>query len=216
MSTLNIEQELNRATSVKRQGKADRQVYLKKLINAVQELEDDNWEALSKSSQDWINLNSRKVLSARENNEPEGTVIIEDFPPQITNGKDQDPPEAPAKVVAKKPVKAKAKAPVKAAAKKVAKPVKAASEPKKAETKAPAKAPAKAANVRVPSGKDNLRSRIKYMVLKKPDISLDALIDQLEKALGIRPSKITVSATRSELRHSMSILRDLGMLKAGV
>lgn len=140
-----------------------------------------------------------------ESDDEEGAEEEED---EESTNNDEEESDVDEETTSKKtPAKKTAKAP----AKKAAKPEKA------APAKKVAKAEKKPAEKKAAAGPKStgIKVKIKKMVFKKPSISVDDLMEHLGKD-GVKPSKLTVSAIRSEFRHSLFVLRDLDALKGDV
>lgn len=58
---------------------------------------------------------------------------------------------------------------------------------------------------------DGVKVRIKKLIIGKPDISAEAIVDALTKK-GESPSRFTVASIRAEFRHSLKVLQMEGML----
>jgi hypothetical protein len=200
-----VEQELVEATGCKTKEGESRQKYLRRLHDDVKDMDDDEWEALSDSAQKWYN----QAADARNNKEdlPDfagATAEEDDEVAKTTSTKDSgDKPAASKTNKASKTTKAAATAdndgdePV---SKK-----KAAAKPEKSESKSeskPSRSEAKG---------DGIKMRIKRLVIKNPTTTVDDLMTALEKN-GDTMSRFTVSAVRSETRHTIKVLKDLGLL----
>ena len=230
-----IQSELLEATDLTVKKKEDRQTFLHRLLDAVQDLDDDAWKGLSTESQSWVNDNALKIKNHGEDAElddfpddedeeaPEDEDPGEDVAEEETEEEDEDPEESDdaeeateeeedpvsvqeeEKTTSKKaPAKKKAAAPAKKAA------------PAKAKTEKPEKKAAPKEKKPAAGPKSTgIKVQIKKMVFKNPSITVDDLLERLGKG-GVKPSKLTVSAIRSEFRHSLFVLRDLEALKGEV
>jgi hypothetical protein len=75
------------------------------------------------------------------------------------------------------------------------------------------KATAKPVKVKAATGQpDGVKVRIKRLVIGDPNISLEDLMGRLTKS-GDKMSRMTVSAVRSETRHTLRVLHEQGKLK---
>lgn len=198
-----IEKELLDVTKMKPKKGEDQQAYLHRLIGVVQDLKDEEWEALSNEAQTWVNDGAEAIK--KNGNEAE----IEPFPDAEEPADEesaQDDSTTETESEQEESVDTKSKAKAKPAAKSAAKPKAAAAKPaEKAKEKKPAAGP-KATGIKV---------QIKKMVLKKPTISVDEIEERLGKD-GTKPSRLTISAIRSEFRHSLFVLRDAGALSESI
>lgn len=225
MPTSKIETELVEAVEgFKAKAKEDRQEYLTRLIVAVQKLDDDEWEKISSKAQKW------HVAGAKADNDEKP---IPEFPDLVDD--DEAEEETPKKSRAKAAkdeeddagdtaggetddeeedddvkTTAKKKAPAKKAAAEKEAPAKkkalaAEKEAAPAKKKAADEKPAKSGKV------EGIKVDIKKMVIKKPSITAE----EIYEALGGKKaelSKVTISAVRSETRHTLRVLNDMGKL----
>jgi hypothetical protein len=58
----------------------------------------------------------------------------------------------------------------------------------------------------------NLRREIRLLLIQNPQMSVDIIADRIEKTAGTKPSKITVSAVKSEFRQIIRLLVDHHLL----
>jgi hypothetical protein len=198
-----IEQELLDATGCKAKEGESRQKYLRRLHDDVKDMDDDEWEALSDGAQKWYN----QAADARNDKEdlPDfaGVTAEEDDEVAKTTSKKEsgDKPAAASKTdkpsKTSKPAAAADNGGDEAPAKKKA----AAGKPEKSESK-PSRSEAKG---------DGIKMRIKRLVIKNPKTTVEDLMTALEKN-GDTMSRFTVSAVRSETRHTIKVLKDLGLL----
>lgn len=217
-----LEAELQDATKVRPKKGEERQSYLKRMIAKIPN--GDGWEDLSPEAQDWAN----NMITADNEGQP-----IEDFPHADNSdneeGVEDDDSDSEKKeegtmqtetvtngTGTKKPKRA---APPKPGAKKSAKGAK--DVPGKKKAVAPAKGPAKGTKEAATPAKprtlkeDGVKYRIKKLMVNEPNISADEITASLKKD-GDKPSKFTVAAIRSEFRHSLQVLRDLGWPKVKI
>ena len=196
-----IELELQKATKTNPRKKEPRQKYLARLIEAVQELKDNEWEELSNEAQVWVNEGAEAIKKNADDPEIEDFPDLEDAEEEADEapaGDEEETEKAEEEADEEAPPKKKKKAVVKDD-----KPAKAA-KPEKAEKEKPEKRSGPK-----PTG---IKVQIKKMVLKKPAISVDEIMERLSKDGTVKPSKLTISAIRSEFRHSLFVLRDAGVL----
>lgn len=181
-----IEKELLKATNLKTKKGEDRQAYLVRLINAVQDLSDGDWDKISPEAQAWTNA------GAKADNKKKAVV---DFPDLDAGGSDA----------------ADAGTDEGAAAKPAADKKKAAAKDKAAD--APAKkAGGKAADKGVPEKREGVQVAIKKIMLARPKISAAELSDMLEER-GYTVSQFTVTTIRSDFRNSLRVLIEAGLIK---
>ena len=57
-----------------------------------------------------------------------------------------------------------------------------------------------------------MRRTLKMIVIKKPKMPVDELIEALEKKGFKSPSKLTVTSIRSDTRDTMKVLAEAGIL----
>lgn len=57
----------------------------------------------------------------------------------------------------------------------------------------------------------DFKSAIKRLLAHEPDLTVDQIFERLR--FSVRVSRNTVSGIRTEFRHSMRVLREMGMLK---
>jgi hypothetical protein len=249
MANSAIETELVKAAGLKTKKNEEVNAYLHRLVDAVQDLDDDVWKGLSTEAQNWVNECATEIkkdgedaelpnfpdleddedeseaedeTEADEESDEEGEEEDqedepgdEDEPDDEEEGTEEDEEESDVDDEDEKPAKksaAKKAAPTKkVAAKNGADPKKkiVAKPDKKSEKKAAPKAEKKAPSGPKASG---IKVKIKRIVFKNPSITPDDLMERLGKD-GVKPSKLTVSAIRSEFRHSLWVLKELDALK---
>lgn len=185
----------------------DRQGYLKRLWKAVDKLDDDVWDGLSEEAQKWQNAatkadENKKAVKDFDGAPVDKTPKADDKPKAAAagkgdaKGKGQNPPKPATKAPAKKAVApAKKAAPAKAPAKKAA-----AEKPEKGS------APSRSVSGKV----EGVKATIKAMLCKKPNMTKDDLIAAL-KGKGEKLSVVTVTAVRSEFRHTVRVMRQCGV-----
>ena len=194
-----IEQTLCDTLKVKSKAKEDRQDFLTRLLEAAQAADDEVWESLPEPVQQWVNDGAKAHNDGQDI--PDFTDGGDEGAPDETNSEEEDETVAD--------TKSKTKAPAKGAkAEKAKEPTdkKAAAEKKAiAEKKAPAK-PAAAPKT------TSMRRLIKQLVVKKPSITVEALIEKLKSEGHKSPSEFTVASIRSDTRDTMRVLNDAKLL----
>jgi len=233
----------------------DRTKYLNRLVAAIQNIEDDEWEQLSEETQAWANEASKakndgqaitdyldesgeeitaKKKKVKAQAEPK-TVAKEEEEDEDENGEEDEEDEEEEeeeKPAAKKKVAAKSKAKPKdedededsededdeadeeseeEEEEEVAAKKKGAAKKKVAAKKAAPAAAKKSNNVHKPGA----QTAIKQMVLAKPDITTEQILDRLEKK-GHKASRVTVATIRSGMRDSLKIIKAAGKLDKSV
>jgi hypothetical protein len=185
-----IETTLREATGIKPKSSEDTQEYYKRLIAAVQELPEDAWEKLDTKAQKWVN-DGAKAANAKEE--------IDAFPDAEADEEDE---------VATKSKTAKKGGDKETADKKPA--TKKAADEKPAVKKSEKQPKAEKA-AKKPKG-SGLESTIKNLIIKKPAITSDELVEKLE-AKSVKASRFTVVAIRAGFRHSIKVLQEAGLIK---
>lgn len=178
-----IEQELLKATGLKKKKAEGTQEYYTRLANAVQDLSDDAWTGLSPDAQTWTNA-AAKAINKDAN--------IEAFSDQDAEGPAPEETQAP-------PAKSKSDA----GKKEKAKPAKDPSEPaaKKSEAK-----PASG------TGRPPISVAIKRIILDKMDITAKEISDVLLKRGYSKISEFTIVTIRSDFRNSLKVLKEQGLI----
>jgi hypothetical protein len=217
-----IEKELMTLTGLKHKSGESLQDWLARLYDASEKkaAKDDVWEALSTPGQKWINAAAasieknadfpnfpdakpdededdekpakKKPAAKAKPAEEEDDDDAGDADEDVSDDDAEEDPDEEEKPRAKKKAPAKKEQPV-AAKKKVA----AKSKPEK---------PAKKAG----AGGEGIKVRIKKMLLKRPKLSTEDLIEALTKN-GEKLSKVTIAAVRSEFRHTIKVLNNEGV-----
>jgi outer membrane biosynthesis protein TonB len=202
--TSKIEAKLIEVTKVKSKSGEDRQNFFKRIISAVQELEEDVWESLDEVTQKWVNDGAKNGNEAK---------AIADFP-DLKSVKEDAVKTDKAEKAAKSDKAADEKPTVK-------KKKEAAVDKKPAKKAEPAKKekaePAKKAKVKakVTTRGSGLESQIKNLIIKKPMITADELVEKLT-AKDVKASRFTVVAIRAGFRHSIKVLQEAGMIKGQI
>jgi len=206
-------------TKTKPKGKEARQSFLNRLLDATEQLADEEWDKLGQEpggteAQNWSNnaVTARKeekplpdfIAASDEEEETEDEPHDAEEAEEAEEAGEEEPAEKEEPKVKAKTTKAKstkAKAPAKAPA---AKP-----KPKVAAKEA---APKKLGKKAAPPSADGIKVRIKAAVIDDPHIALDELLDKLSKG-GAKMSRMTVASVRSETRHTLRVLQDMGKLR---
>jgi len=211
-----IETELLKVTKLKAEKGEDRQDFLERLVEAMQDISDDKWEKVSKPAQDWSNKAAKAVVAKKE---------IPEFAAPEEDEEDED--EAPAKKKSKaaakdeedeeedeedeKPAKGKKKSTKKA---------KDEDEEEDEEDEPPAKKKKGAATAGKSAGvksqrDEGVKAKIKRLILAKPQITVDDLVEKLGKG-GAKVSKVTVANVRAEFRHTIRVLNAEGLVEIDI
>lgn len=216
MAKITIERELLDATGLKPNKKESQQDYFKRLHDAVQDLKDDDWDALSDPAQKWVNAAANAIKK---------DVDIQDFPDSAPPeeeeddrkpaGDDDDGEDAKAAgdddeedEVASKSAKGKNGKAGKAAKAEKQKPAKAAKPDKSAKPEKAAKADRKTG-----PKSSGVKVDIKKAILKDPTATVEDIMAALKKGGTKSPSRPTVAGIRAEFRHSLAVLKSEGHLK---
>lgn len=198
MTTLTaIEKELHEATSFETKVGEKRPVYLKRMVEACDELDDDAFNSLSQPAQDWAEAAAQAVVKKKS---------IPDFAPdegeeEEEEGEDHGPNGAAPKKAAKKSGDtASKKKTVAGKAKKTA--------PKK-EKADPA---TRAARPRgsLPTGSNKY---IQDILATDPNAPIEKIIEILEKRGQHVPSRVNISTSRSAFRSALETMNRKGLLK---
>jgi hypothetical protein len=189
-----IQTTLREATGLKPKSGEDTQEFWKRLIAAVQELPEDAWEKLDTKAQKWVN-DGAKAINAKED--------IADFPDAEAANEEDDEVATKTKT-AKKGGEKTGKAPTKKVA--------ADDKPEKKATKKEAKPEKEVKKPAATKRGSGLESTIKNMIVKKPTITSDELVEKLE-AKQVKASRFTVVAIRAGFRHSIKVLQEAGLIK---
>ena len=207
-----IEKALLEATGAKPQkSNEDRQKYLTRLALAASKLPDDEWEELG--AVEGVHAWGNAAIEADNNKEP-----IEDFPDaeagdevkdeDVEADADADDGESEKEEKVKKPAKKSAAAGKAPAAKSAKKAVNGGKPAEKAAKAAKPEKPAPKAKAVKPA---SMRRTLKMIVIKRPKMPVDELIEALEKKGFKSPSKLTVTSIRSDTRDTMKVLNDAGL-----
>lgn len=231
---MSIEKELVKLTGVKAKKGEDRQEFLRRLVEATMNLDDDVWDTISHTGQEWANQAATAYNDGDDKEIPEfPDADDDDDAPEAEESEDAaEESEPETKPAAKKKAVKAGKAD---ANEKPAKPKKAPAKPEKkadkpAKSDKPEKKAAKADKPAKPEkkakpdkgekekrgGANGVKVRIKKLLVKKPDMSVDDLMAALSKDGGQAPSPMTLSNIRAEFRHSLKVLRELNLLADSV
>lgn len=205
-----IEEELLEATGEKPQGKKEsNQDYYARLVEAVQDLKDADWDKLSDAAQEWVNDGATAIKKDKD---------IDDFPdaeaPASDEGDDDrgsddtgddddagedadDDDKKEDDDVAKKSKKGGGKS----------KPDKAASKAKDDDK------PAKSAKAK--GGKEKkpgAQVMIKKLVIKDPEMSTEKIAAKLDAA-GVSATPSAISTIRSGTLQTLRLVKELGLPK---
>lgn len=203
-----IEKALLGITKQKPQKKnEDRQVYLLRLaVAASDKLSDDEWDSLEATdgAQEWVN-------AAVESDN--GKKPISDFPDLESSADSEEDDEGDEETTA--PSKSTGKKAAGEKAVQTSSPAKKSS--KKTDTSEAAPSSAKAKTKTAPpaegkkSGKVSMRRALKQIVIKKPKLGVDDLIEQLVKKGYDQPSRLTVTTIRADTRDTIKVLNEANL-----
>lgn len=185
-----IEQELLKATGLKKKKAEKTQDYYSRLANAVQDLSDDAWTKLSNGAQLWTNA------AAKASNKDAEIEAFPDIDDDAGGGEEEAPEKPAAAATSDKP----------AAAKKNGKAAK-----DKEEAAAPA-APKKADKPATGTGRPPISVAIKRIILDKMDITAKEISDVLLKRGYSKISEFTIVTIRSDFRNSLKVLKEQGLI----
>jgi len=218
----------------------DRQKFLLRAMLAVQKLPSDDWETLDQAIQDWYNAAveadnadkpvpefpdaAKKAKAAAEEEVDDAAdedAAAEDDGDEEDDGAADDEEESDEEEAEQEEEVKQSKTSKKGAA---------AAKPKKPEKKPEPRAAKKAASA---AGKKNgaapppkkaakagaapakkgtsMRRALKMIVIKKPKIATEDLIDALEKKGYKSPSKLTVTSIRADTRDTIKVLNEAGL-----
>jgi hypothetical protein len=193
-----IQDELHEALEFKTKVGEKRQVYLKRLMEGVDELEDADFNQLSQPTQDWAEAAAQAIVNKK---------AIPDFPKEDEGEEGEEGEEGGTNgATPKKPVK---KAAGKAGAKKAAPAKKPASKKEKADPATRAARPRGS----LPTGSNK---NIQDILATDPNASIERIIEILEKQGKHVPSRVNISTSRSAFRSALETMHRKGLLKASV
>lgn len=222
-----IEKEILEVTGAREQKpKEKRPTYLKRIVEKVTELEDDDWEKLSTEAQEWANegakaLNKDKPapdfpdIEEDDEDEDESETEAEDETAEADDeaGEDEDEDEAEEdeaeededeKPAARKKAKSSGRTKTRRTSTK--------KEPKaKASTKEKTKKPAKESKKKKDENEISITDAIKLEMLEDPTLSTGDLEDIMEEK-GMKTSRFTISSIRADFKHSLKFLAKHGKL----
>jgi hypothetical protein len=235
-----IQNELLGAVSIKRRNNEPEQKFWARLAEAVRELQDDDWENLSKPAQTWTNraikaLNKEIDIpefpdTVRDQEEAqEDDEDVEDKLAVSQNGEDdesdvngdedddddrRDDDEDDEEEVLRTKSKTKPLAKIATEKPKARKPMVAKKKEKPTPKKVVVKGDNGAAkhNKQGPDGPGNTcQTLIKKLYLKDTEITTDEMVKQLKDA-GWKPTRQVITTQLSGFRHSIRVLRDVGLI----
>lgn len=206
MATVNpIEAELRKATGSKPQGKNEsRQGYLARLVAAIGELTDAEWNHLTEPTQTWINAAvkaGKGKLEDFDEEEAEEEAEDETGPEDETEDPAGEPEPEDEEIDDTGTEEEEDAAPrKKTAAKKTAAP----------------KPDKKPVSRKGESGSgEGVKNTIKRLILENPQVSVDDIAAVITKQ-GVTASRLTISGIRSEFRHTLRFLKSVNALKAKI
>ena len=191
-----IKVELQKVTGCKPKKDELEQTYLFRLHEAVQALEEDDWKALTEPAQAWANTAAKAVTAEK--------AIPEFATDEEGEGKGEQEGEVEEKESETTERKSEKKRDRKSE-KKVEKKVEKKSSPESKKDKPESKKDK-------PDKVVSMRRFVKRMVVKKPSITVEAMLEKL-KADGRNPSKLTVASIRASMRDAMKVLKEAGYLE---
>ena len=239
MAKNKIESELQKVSKIKPKSGEERPAYIIRLVEVVQEKvekDEEVWDSLSEEAQNFINAVSTAANDKEDTpdfpadkaeapdeeeadgedeaeEEEDGEEAEDDDAETETDDEEEKKPVTKKKATPKKEAKKEA-TPKKAAAKEAApkdekkkKPTTKAATEKKPTAEKPAKE--KKVAVKTRSGAQQM---IKKLILKQPAITVEQLLEKLDKA-GHKPSRLAVSSIRSGFRDSIRVIKDAGYLE---
>jgi len=214
-----IQRELSKVTGVKKQVNEKPDRFLQRLHAAVLELPEDDWEALSTDAQSWTN----DATDSIDANQPIGPFKDEQETNVATETTETPTPTAAKAKKAKSAALKAAPAPVEKKAK---------TAPKQALTKAPkTDKPAKTTTTKATKTADkpakkakgngsreiSAQETMKVMILKKPSLTVDEIIEKLEaKGFKPTPTRLAVASIRSSFRNSLKVIINNGGIPEGL
>lgn len=232
-----IEEELIKATGLKRKAKEPGQTYLGRLLDAADALEDSDWDKLSQETQDWCNANMKLRKADKELNgfaDAAGDDDADAAPKASKRGRKAaaaEEEEAEEEEEAKPAKKGrKAAKPAADEEEEEAKPARkgrkaAAADEEEADEKPakksrksassddedekPAKKPAKAAGNGTEK-KTGAQSLIKKLLTKNPRLTVDDIHKKLVDK-GYQTTPVAISSIRSGFRHTIKVLHEAGI-----
>lgn len=218
--TTRIEKELQEAVDFEAQKGEKRQPYLKRLIEAVDELSDTEFGRLSKEAQVWAEAAAKASLASESISDFEPDEDEDEPSEDETEASEGESEGEPEEKAAKPPrgsngtkhVKKSKKVPDKVAAK-PAKTAKGATKPAKATKDKPARAAQARPRGSLPTGRNKY---VQEVLCNDPNASIEDIVKVLEKKGVPVPSRITISTSRSSFRSALETLNRKGMLKEPV
>jgi hypothetical protein len=201
---LKVERELLKVTKIAEQEDGeDRQDYLKRLCQAVNVLEDEDWEAVSEEAQEWGNAATRAVKAKK---------ALPDFNEKEKSAEKKDGTKA-------KPAKPSAKAkPAKAEEEEGEEGEEETEEEDEDDVEDGGTTKKKAAK---PAAKDKPRgisavTFVRQYVAANPQSPVADIAAALEKAGYNSLSTSSIGTIRSDFRSIARVIKEAGMLKKGV
>jgi hypothetical protein len=196
-----VEKELQEATGVKKKVAEKFQKYAVRLINAVQELKDPEWEALSTETQEWVN-DGAKAIKAEED--------VDGFPEDEAEAEEENEEAAEAAPATR----------TRGGGKTTEKETTSrrtsrgdGDEEKKSTRRTSSKDEDKKPKKERAEGKQvGAQTMIKELMCDDPKATTEELLAKLAKK-GYTPTPLAVSSIRSGFRHSLKVLDNAGKLK---
>lgn len=186
---MTVYEELLATAAMKAPKDPNEQVFLIKLFKAINDLPEDEWEAMSEAAQKWSNAAAKSKTADKAYPKIPGAEV-EPEEEADGDGAEAEDGEAPvAKKAAKKTAAKKAAAPAPAAKK--------AATPKKAAKKSGGEKPAK-----------SMRKAAFEIICKAPHLTVDDIIGKLE-GLGYEAAPVTISTFRSDARAVLKTAQEM-------
>jgi hypothetical protein len=185
---MTVYEELLATAAMKAPKDPNEQVFLIKLFKAINDLPEEEWEAMSEAAQKWSNAAAKAKTADKAYPKIPGAEVEPDEEAD-GDGAEAEDGEAPvAKKAAKKAPAKKAAAPAKKAA---------AAPAKKAAKKSGGEKPAK-----------SMRKAAFEIICKAPHLTVDDIIGKLE-GLGYEAAPVTISTFRSDARAVLKTAQEM-------
>ena len=204
-----IESEVLAITKIKPSTKVNRERFLALVADAVEELDDDEWEKLSEDAQHWCNAATKAIKAEKP---------VPDFPSASSPKKKAKAKAAETEIEAvaeAEPEEEEQEEQAAAEEEDSAGEMRSSTKMKKvAKKKVAARAKANGSNGASKPRKltSGVPTIIKQMILKNPQMTKDDIVTALKKK-GLKVSDLTVSTQRNEFRHALRVIQDAGLLK---
>lgn len=212
---MSVQMELERLTSVKRKGKEADQDFMIRIVKALNDVPDKQYNKLSDEAQKWAEdatkaFNDEGELPDFPAEDEEETDADESEAEEETEAEDE--PEEESEEEGDEPEEPEddempATQETESRGRKVVAP------PKKARSSKTSRAPAKINQAGAKAGKaGSALTYVRQLLIKNADMSVDDLAEKV-KAKGFAVSKQTLHTTRSGFRRDIRFLQEAGLLK---